>query len=139
MNAGLKVSQLAGKHHVSADTIRHYVRIGLLAPDKNDSGYHYFTHQDEKVLTFILSARDLGFSLDDIRLLLNDAEKGESPCPHARSLIEARLDQARQQLANLQALVQRMETATQIWQQLPDCEPCGEHICHLIEGVSHEH
>ena len=139
MNAGLKVSQLADKHHVSADTIRHYVRIGLLSPAKNDSGYHYFTLQDEKVLTFILSARDLGFSLDDIRLLLDDAEKGESPCPHARSLIEARLGQARQQLANLQALVKRMETATQAWQQLPDCEPCGEHICHLIEGVTHEH
>ena len=91
------------------------------------------------LVSFILSARDLGFSLEDIRTLLDDAGRGESPCPHARSLIEERLTDARRQLASLQSLVERMEQATRQWRDQPDCEPCGDHICHLIEGVRHEH
>lgn len=139
MNAGLRVSQLAGEYRVNADTIRHYVRIGLLNPPKDESGYHRFSAREQKKLRFILTARDLGFSLDDIRTLLDDAARGESPCPHARTLIEDRLIDARKQLANLQAMVERMEDATRRWRQLPDCAPCGEHICHLIEGDHHEH
>jgi len=134
----LKVNEVARHFDVSPDTVRHYVRIGLLQPGKDESGYHRFLPADLKVLGFILNARELGFTLDDIRQLLDDADKGESPCPHAREMIELRLSQARQKLASLQALVSRMEEATEAWRVMPDCSPCGEHICHLIEGVNHE-
>ena len=41
-------------------------------------------------------------------------------------------------LRALESLVRRMEDATRAWEDMPDCEPCGEHICHLIEGAQHE-
>lgn len=138
MPASLRVQEAAERFGVSADTVRHYVRIGLIQPPKDESGYHRFGGSDLKVLGFVLNARELGFTLDDIRQLLNDAGRGESPCPHARELIELRLTQARARLASLEALVKRMESATSAWQEMPDCAPCGEHICHLIEGVHHE-
>ena len=138
MSASLRVQEVATRFAVNADTVRHYVRIGLVQPGKDDSGYHRFNDEDLKVLGFILNARELGFTLDDIRQLLDDAGRGESPCPHARELIELRLSQARQKLASLESLVRRMEDATRAWKEMPDCEPCGEHICHLIEGAQHE-
>lgn len=138
MSASLRVQEVATRFAVNADTVRHYVRIGLVQPGKDDSGYHRFNDEDLKVLGFILNARELGFTLDDIRQLLDDAGRGESPCPHARELIELRLSQARQKLASLESLVRRMEDATHAWEDMPDCEPCGEHICHLIEGAQHE-
>ncbi|TNC91127.1 MerR family transcriptional regulator [Thalassolituus sp.] len=138
MSASLRVQEVATRFAVNADTVRHYVRIGLVQPGKDDSGYHRFNDEDLKVLGFILNARELGFTLDDIRQLLDDAGRGESPCPHARELIELRLSQARQKLASLESLVRRMEDATRAWEDMPDCEPCGEHICHLIEGAQHE-
>ena len=138
MSASLRVQEVATRFAVNADTVRHYVRVGLVQPGKDDSGYHRFNDEDLKVLGFILNARELGFTLDDIRQLLDDAGRGESPCPHARELIELRLSQARQKLASLESLVRRMEDATRAWEDMPDCEPCGEHICHLIEGAQHE-
>lgn len=138
MSVGLKVNEVAKQFGVNANTVRHYVRIGLINPPKDESGYHRFGKKEAQTLRFILNARELGFTLEDIQQLLDDASRGESPCPHARELIELRLDQARDKLASLQALVERMEQATASWQSIPDCEPCGQHICHLIEGAHHE-
>ncbi len=134
----MKVAELARLESVSADTIRHYVRVGLLAPQKDGSGYHIFNRHDVSRLRFILHARDLGFTLEDIRLILDEAGKGKSPCPVVRELIEPRLSEARKRLADMQALFERMESAVTLWSSLPDCEPCGDHICHLIEGDSEQ-
>ncbi|MCD8523905.1 MAG: MerR family DNA-binding protein [Saccharospirillaceae bacterium] len=131
----MRVMELARREQVNANTIRHYVRIGLLNPDKDDSGYHRFTAAEHKRLRFILQARDLGFTLEDIQTMLQAAEQGESPCPTVRQLIEPRLNEARARLAAMQALVGRMERAVELWAMQPDCMPCGDHICHLIEGA----
>ena len=131
----MRVQQLARQEQVNANTIRHYVRIGLLTPQKADNGYHNFSLEDQKRLRFILQARDLGFTLDDIQEILRLAGKGKSPCPTVRQLIEPRLEEAKSRLAAMQQLVERMESAMHSWQQQVDCHPCGDHICHLIEGV----
>jgi len=130
----MKVKELARAEQVNANTVRHYVRIGLLNPGKDHSGYHRFGQVEQQRLRFIRRARDLGFTLDDIQLMLQEAEKGASPCPTVRQLIEPRLQQAKEKLQAMQELVDRMENAVTSWQQQPDCEPCGKHICHLIEG-----
>ena len=130
----MKVQELARSEQVSADTIRHYVRIGLLQPPKGINGYHQFGDAEQKRLRFIRQARDLGFTLEDIERILHEAGRGSSPCPTVRQLIEPRLLEARARLQAMQALVERMETAVASWQAMPDCHPCGDHICHLIEG-----
>lgn len=134
----MKASELAKRFAVNVNTVRHYVRSGLLTPGKDASGYHSFGHEEVRRLSFILRARALGFTLDDIQQLLSDATQGQSLCPHARELIELRLREAQEKLINMQALVKRMESAVEEWKKLPDCSPCGNHICHLIEGDHHE-
>lgn len=130
----MRVQELARCEQVSADTIRHYVRIGLLRPVKKHNGYHEFTASDQHRLRFIRQARDLGFTLDDIQTILHEAGRGSSPCPTVRHLIEPRLAEARSRLQAMQALVERMEKAVASWQAMPDCHPSGDHICHLIEN-----
>tara|TARA_Y100000052_G_scaffold26812_1_gene32577 strand:+ start:1066 stop:1500 length:435 start_codon:yes stop_codon:yes gene_type:complete len=130
----MKVHELASAEQISANTIRHYVRIGLLTPPKGDNGYHRYGRREQQRLRFIRQARDLGFTLDDIQIMLRESGKGQSPCPTVRQLIEPRLKDARERLQAMQALVERMESAVASWKQQPDCQPCGEHICHLIEG-----
>ncbi|KZZ46911.1 hypothetical protein A3759_06095 [Thalassolituus sp. HI0120] len=134
----MRVQQLAKQEKVNANTVRHYVRIGLLTPLKDHNGYHNFTQNDQQRLRFILQARDLGFTLEDIEQILADAGKGQSPCPRVRELIAPRLSEARDKLSAMQQLVERMEMAVRTWEEQPDCLPCGDHICHLIEGA-HQH
>ncbi|MAE33809.1 MAG: hypothetical protein CMH97_00885 [Oceanospirillaceae bacterium] len=60
----MKASELAKKFAVNVNTVRHYVRSGLLKPEKDASGYHRFGHDEVRQLSFILRARALGFTLD---------------------------------------------------------------------------
>ncbi len=134
----MKASELAKKFAINVNTVRHYVRAGLLTPEKDVSGYHSFGSEEVRRLSFILRARELGFTLDDIQQHLMDATQGQTLCPQSRELIELRLREAQEKLTNMQALVHRMESAVEEWKRLPDCSPCGDHICHLIEGGHYE-
>lgn len=135
----MRVRQLAKQEKISPDTLRYYVRIGLLTPKKSDNGYHHFSHEEQKRLRFILSARELGFTIEDITHILEQSNQGLTPCPTVRQLIETRLVDAKLRLLSMQRLVERMENAVDSWKNQPDCTPCGEHICHLIEGDTSAH
>lgn len=135
----MTVSQLAKRLDVSADTIRHYVRSGLLTPQRDpDNGYKRFGEADVKRLQFILQAKSLGFSLQDIHIIMDQSSHGESPCPQVREIMARRLKETEAKIAAMQATYEHMKQAMIQWQSQPDCNPTGEHICHLIEGFSKE-
>ena len=133
----LTVSQLAQQLNISADTVRHYVRSGLINPERDPhNGYKRFHAEDIKRLRFILQAKSLGFSLADIRTIMDQASFGESPCPQVRTIMENRLKETAAKISAMKATYKQMQDAMSRWQTQPDCTPTGEHICHLIEGFS---
>jgi len=135
----MTVSQLAKALGISADTVRHYVRCGLLTPQRDpENGYKRFHSHDEKRLRFILQAKSLGFSLSDIQTIIDQSEQGESPCPNVREIMTKRLQETEQKIATMQSTLTQMKEAVTRWQGQPDCIPTGDHICHLIEGFSTE-
>lgn len=128
------VTEIARQFNVSADTIRYYTKLGLLSPEINASnGYRRYGLQQERHLRFLLSSKRLGFSLKDIRGILDVAASGETACPIVRKLIDQRLDAIREEIRLAQKLMSRMESASNAWRDLPDRTPSGESICHLIE------
>lgn len=135
----MTVSELARLAGVTADTVRHYARSGLLAPIRNESnGYNCFSSGDLARLLFIRKARLLGFSLGDIRDILKESSHGHSPCPQVRKLMEQRLQETRLGLQNLEKLQARMEHAAALWANMPDGMPDGEAMCQLIEAIAIE-
>lgn len=67
----MQIGEAARTTGVSAKMIRHYESIGLVpAADRRDSNYRDYGHHDLHRLGFIRRARDLGFSIDEIRDLL---------------------------------------------------------------------
>ena len=132
----LTVSQLSKVTHTTPDAIRHYVRIGLLKPTRcRDNGYKQFSEDDIKKTEFIRRAKGLGFTLRDIQTIFDHSDDGRSPCPAVRNLIQKRIDENRDRLTDLNNLQQRMDDALEKWKSMPDGEPDGESICHLIESV----
>ena len=128
------VTEIARRFNVSADTIRHYTKLGLLSPERDTvNGYRRYGVQQERRLRFLLSAKRLGFSLKDIREILDMATSGDTPCPLVRKLIDQRLEAIREEMQDAQKLMARMESASSGWRDLPDRAPSGESICHLIE------
>lgn len=135
----LTVKRLAELAGVSVDSVRYYTKQGLLKPVRDpDNGYRLYGHRDLVRLKFIRRAKTLGFTISEIMIILGDAEKGRSPCPRVRSIIENNIRENKQQLEESLALQHRMEEALRIWRELPDGIPVGDSICHLIEGVTRE-
>lgn len=132
----LTVSELSKVAQATPDAIRHYVRIGLLTPSRDPvNGYKLFSDDDIKKTKFIRRAKGLGFTLSDIKTIFNHSNDGRSPCPAVRDIIIQRVDENRSRLAELNRLQHRMDDALEKWQSMPDGEPDGEAICHLIESV----
>jgi DNA-binding transcriptional MerR regulator len=130
----MKVTELAKRNSLPADTIRHYTRIGLLTPARNaTNGYKDYSDDDEKRLQFIIQAKSLGFSLSDIEAIVKQSATGRSPCPRVRELMTQRLKEFEQKIAAMQATYTKMQQAMESWQNLPDCTPTGQQVCHLIE------
>lgn len=132
----LTVSELSKAAQTTPDAIRHYVRIGLLSPSRDPAnGYKLFSEDDIKKTKFIRRAKGLGFTLRDIQTIFDHSSEGRSPCPEVRDIIRQRIDDNKSRLAELNALQQRMDDALEKWKSMPDSEPDGEAICHLIESV----
>lgn len=132
----ITVKELAKRTGVTPDTVRHYVRIGLLKPRRNPGNrYKLFTDADVRRLHFIRQAKSLGYTLDEIEKIFHDSSRGRSPCPRVRDIIHSRIHENRVRLVELNALQQRMEDALTRWKAMPDGVPDGESVCHLIEAI----
>jgi MerR family transcriptional regulator, copper efflux regulator len=68
----VKIGELAGSAGVGVETIRYYERRGLLKePDRTRAGYREYAEHDVLRMRFILRCKELGFSLSEIRDLLD--------------------------------------------------------------------
>lgn len=130
------VTEIAQQSRVSANTVRHYVNIGLLHPARNPhNGYKLFDKADAKTIRFVKQAQSLGFTLAEIAEIMEHSRRHNSPCPQVREIIQRRIDENRAHLEALNRLQQRMENALKKWEFMPDGVPDGQSICHLIESI----
>jgi DNA-binding transcriptional MerR regulator len=135
----MKVIEVARLLGITADTVRFYTRIKILNPTKSKAnGYREYSEKDVNRLRFVLSARLLGFSVEDIQEILSHADKKKSPCPTVRRLIDQRLHDTEQQFKETLQLRDRMQRAVLEWGQKPDKAPTGHMLCHLIEEFTVE-
>ncbi|PKI18155.1 MerR family transcriptional regulator [Colwellia sp. 12G3] len=135
----MKVTEFASYMSTTPDTVRYYTRIGLLTPNKSAAnGYKVFGKLEITRLKFILSARQLGFSVEDITDILTQADKGHSACPMVRDIVEQRLVATEKQFQEAMRLRERLKKAISDWQDKPNNEPTSKMICHLIEGEDDE-
>lgn len=87
------------------ETIRYYERIGLLPPPaRSPSGYRRCGLEQLKRLTFVRRARDLGFTLDEVRRLLRLADRRERSCAQVRDLATAHLHDVQAKIRDLRAM-----------------------------------
>ncbi len=74
---------------VSQRMIRHYEKIGLIpSPPRRDSGYRDYSQADVHLLRFIANARDLGFPIGEIRVLLDLWSDRERASAEVAKLLE---------------------------------------------------
>jgi DNA-binding transcriptional MerR regulator len=117
--ASLSIGIVAAQAGCTVPTIRYYEEIGLLphAP-RTDGGRRHYGDEAVRRLTFIRRCRDFGFSIEQVRELVDLMDHPQRPCLEIRDVAAARLGEVRHKLAELLALesslsnfVDRCETA----------------------------
>jgi MerR family mercuric resistance operon transcriptional regulator len=97
-----KLSELTG---VNIETIRYYERTKVLPkPPRTDSGRRVYQSSDVRTLAFLRRARELGFSLDDIRTLLRLGGPEKASCREVRRIAAHHLDDIRAKIGDLRKL-----------------------------------
>ncbi|TCS65652.1 MerR family transcriptional regulator [Primorskyibacter sedentarius] len=108
----LSIGTLAKRTGTKVQTIRYYEQIGLMPePDRTEGGQRRYTDAELDRLAFIRHARQLGFSLDAIRELLDLADSPERSCAEVDAVAQRRLREVEARIARLEALraeLQRM-------------------------------
>lgn len=133
------VSDLAKASQVTADTVRHYVKLGLLNPTRDcENGYKLFSSNDITRVHFIRNAKSLGFTLKEISEIFDRSKEGTSPCPEVRETLQKHIELNKKQLEEMIVLQKRMQFALLKWQEMPNGMPDGNSICHLIESIAGE-
>ncbi|MBI3960136.1 MAG: heavy metal-responsive transcriptional regulator [Chloroflexi bacterium] len=132
----MRICDLAEQTGVSPPTIRYYEKIGILPPaQRADNGYRAYRADDMDRVHFVVRARSLDFSLDEIREILAFRERGETPCAYVLGQIDGKLaeiDRRMAALAQMKAELRQLQAAAE---EIPlaavEAKNC---VCHLIES-----
>jgi DNA-binding transcriptional MerR regulator len=131
--AGLMIGELAKLTGVTAETIRYYEKERVIPrPKRAGSGkYRTYERADADRLRFVRHARDLGFSLDDVRELLTLAESDpKKPCGDVDQIARAHMAAVDAKIAQLTALRRELGRLT------ADCDPkSGVGDCSLLSAL----
>lgn len=130
----MKVSELARAYGTTPDTVRYYTRLKLLNPIKSENSYKYYPPTEVSRFKFILSARQLGFSVSDIQQIVDEASHGKAACPLVRTLIKERLAETEKQFQAMLKLRENMSSALEQWECKEDKAPTSTMVCHLIDS-----
>ncbi|HSE01026.1 MAG TPA: heavy metal-responsive transcriptional regulator [Burkholderiales bacterium] len=100
--AGLTIGRVARSAGLAIDTVRYYEREGLLEkPARTASGYRHYTTDAVARLSFIRQAKELGFSLSEIKELLALRVTPGKSCVDVRARAEAKIADVDQRISQL--------------------------------------
>src|SRR5262249_51075808 len=132
MVASYTIGQLSQAADVPTSTVRYYERIGLLQPEGRSSGnYRVYSAAALKRLRFIRAAQATGFTLDDVTVLLNLRDGTTAPCLEVQTLLEERLADTEQRLADLHHVQSVLKSSLKLCRR---SERSGR--CRVIDDLS---
>ena len=124
------IGELATQAGCKVPAIRYYESIGLLgeAP-RTDGGHRAYGHNEVKRLSFIRRSRELGFSLDAIRSLLDLAQNRDRSCAEVDTIASEHLQEIADKLRHLSAMREALQDL------LDQCHHTTIVECRVIEAL----
>ena len=120
----MTIGTLSKRSGVNIETIRYYERIGLmLKPARSEGGYRLYSKDEAKRLTFIRRARELGFTLKEVRALLGLVRGHHLTCAEVKALTEEHVADIRRKIRDLKKLDRALTglAARCHGKNVPDC------------------
>jgi len=107
----LKISELSAQSGLSAHTLRFYEKNGLItASTRSEAGYRYYSEADVRRVDFVKTARNIGFSLEDIGQLLSiRVDKKSHSCQEVTDITQHKLNEVNAKIEELQSMQQTLQ------------------------------
>ncbi len=132
-SSAMKIGELSKKTGVSIDTVRYYEQRGLIPQAaRTPAGYRQYSVADVTRLRFIVQAKELGFTLEEIAQLL-DIHSGERTCSQVKQVAQAKAEEIKMRIQKLTHMRETLLALAQECEQTPDAEPCP--ILHVLENI----
>jgi len=131
----LRIGELGARLGLSTATLRYYESLGLLGePERSPSGYRLFNGDDEERVRFILRAKALDLSLDEIRSLLDLWHQGSCGATRTslRHLVAHKIQEARTRAREAEAFAAQL---TQVYARLGEEVGSGSERCGCIPDL----
>ena len=103
------------------------LKIGELAKQSQDAG---------KQVRFIKKAQAIGFTLEEIKTILDVRDRGEKPCSLVQELLNDKIKQLEIQIKKMSLFKQELEEYRTNWSKNPDLKLDSQEVCPLISSVS---
>ena len=133
----MNIGQAAKHSNVRAKTIRYYESIGLIAPARRtESGYRTYDEKDVQTLRFIHHARNLGFSVKEVSMLLDLWRDQRRASADVKALATAHVAAIDQKIEELQRMRDTLLDLTKRCHgdDRPDCPIIDELAGEVVEA-----
>ena len=129
MSKFFKIKQASELTGINLETIRYYEKQGLIKPIlREQNGYRVFDENQLEQLRFIKTCRNIGFSLNDIKTLLQLQQTPNKQCNEIHALAE-------QHLAYLDEQITELQQVKTFLMQFVGCENKTVDKCQIIQGI----
>ncbi len=127
----LTIGEVARATGTQAETIRYYERIGLLpAPPRTVARYRIYGRSDVNRLAFVKRSRDLGFTIEQVRVLLALASDVGRDCKEVDAIARHHLTDVESKIGDLQRL------ARELRHLISQCQGGSISECRIIEALA---
>jgi DNA-binding transcriptional MerR regulator len=132
----LRSGALAKAAGVSADTIRHYERIGVLPRAlRTESGYRLYPEMAVNRVLVVQRALSVGFTLSELAEIFKTRDAGGAPCVRVYALAEEKLNEIQEDLAALKRAEQKIKKLLANWKnRLNEAGPGRQ--AHLLQSLT---
>ena len=145
-NKMLTIGELAKRGNVSTSLLRYYEKEKLLsASSRTDAGYRLYSQNAERTLRFIRSAQRYGFSLSDIRLIVNATGDEDASDSEIMNIAEKRFLEIERRITEMLVLRHELELFLEDLTEHVDNNAgieAAQHYRELVEevcGSDHHH
>lgn len=127
----LTIGDLSKATNTKVETVRYYERIGLLPkPPRTAANYREYGEAELGRLSFVRRARDLGFSLDQVRALLGLSDDRSCDCAGIDQIAKEHLREVDRKIADLTALRRELKAV------IESCDGGTVADCRIIEALA---
>ena len=126
----IAIGELSRRTGCNIETIRYYERIALMPKAARRGRYRSYGSADIDRLRFVRRARELGFTLEEVRALLRIAATGKVSCAEARKIAASHLTSVRARLSDLRRMEQVLADTVRA------CDADDHADCPLIDTLN---